>query len=54
MDSPTIIFFHENAGNIGTRLDYIGSYMDYCKTNILVISYRGYGDSEGTASLIGI
>ena len=43
---PTIVFFHENAGNIGTRLEYLKTYMNLVKVNIMIVAYRGYSDSE--------
>ena len=42
---PTIVFFHENAGNIGARIEYFKYYQLLVHVNILVVSYRGYGDS---------
>ena len=51
---PTIVFFHENAGNIGTRLVFLHHYMDLVQTNILIVAYRGFSDSEGSPSEIGI
>lgn len=52
--SPTIVFFHGNAGNIGHRLqNCYGLYRDlHC--NILLVEYRGYGLSEGTPSEKGL
>jgi hypothetical protein len=54
LTAPTIIFFHENAGNIGHRLFYLEKYFHLCKTNILIVAYRGYSDSEGSANEKGI
>ena len=48
------MFFHENAGNIGTRLYYFYYYMQYLKCNILIVAYRGYSDSDGTPNEVGI
>ena len=42
---PTIIYFHGNAGNIGTRLPYFKALFDRVCVNILAIDYRGYGES---------
>ncbi|KAK6168172.1 hypothetical protein SNE40_022050 [Patella caerulea] len=49
-DSPTIIFFHGNAGNIGNRL--LNAYGLYaaCGFNVLMVEYRGYGKSQGSPS----
>lgn len=52
--SPTIVYFHENAGNIGTRLEYIKTYYTKIKANIVLVAYRGYSNSEGTPSEKGL
>jgi len=44
--SPTIIFFHGNAGNIGMRLPNAKQMYGNLKANILMVEYRGYGDSD--------
>ncbi|CAK63677.1 unnamed protein product (macronuclear) [Paramecium tetraurelia] len=51
---PTVIFFHENAGNIGTRLQFLELYFQNVKCNILIIAYRGYSDSTGKPSEQGL
>ena len=51
---PTIVFFHENAGNIGTRLPFIKTYMERIQCNFLIVAYRGFSDSEGVPSEEGI
>ncbi|OII70741.1 uncharacterized protein cubi_00886 [Cryptosporidium ubiquitum] len=48
--SPTIIFFHGNAGNIGHRLPRFWELYNLIGVNVLAVSYRGYGDSEGVPS----
>ena len=50
----TLIFFHGNAGNIGSRLPNIEILVKLLKTNVLILSYRGYGDSEGSPSEEGL
>lgn len=52
--SPTIVFFHGNAGNMGHRLqNCVGLYHNlHC--NILLVEYRGYGLSEGAATEDGL
>lgn len=45
-ETPTIIFFHGNAGNIGLRLPNAIQMYHYLKANIWLIEYRGYGDSD--------
>jgi len=42
----TIVFFHGNAGNIGHRLENIRDMHTKLKANVLILDYRGYGDSE--------
>eukprot|EP00978_Attheya_sp_CCMP212_P037586 scaffold178833_cov47-Attheya_sp.AAC.2 len=43
---PTIVFFHGNAGNIGLRLPNAIQMFTYLNANILMVEYRGYGDSD--------
>ncbi|KAK9887043.1 hypothetical protein WA026_019968 [Henosepilachna vigintioctopunctata] len=52
--SPTILFFHGNAGNMGHRLqNCVGLYHNlHC--NILLVEYRGYGLSEGNPTEEGL
>ena len=45
---------HENAGNIGLRLDYFEHIHKHLEVNILCVAYRGYGSSMGTPSETGI
>ncbi len=52
--SNTVIFFHENAGNIGHRLYYLYHYYMNVECNILLVAYRGFSDSEGTTTEEGI
>jgi pimeloyl-ACP methyl ester carboxylesterase len=52
--NPTIIYFHENAGNIGMRLPYCEFLYKSLNSNLLLVGYRGYGYSEGTPSEKGI
>mmetsp|Transcript_22993 Transcript_22993/g.20429 ORF Transcript_22993/g.20429 Transcript_22993/m.20429 type:complete len:100 (+) Transcript_22993:81-380(+) len=42
---PTIVFLHENAGNIGLRMDFIQYLFNSINSNILIVGYRGYGHS---------
>lgn len=46
---PTILFFHGNAGNIGLRLPNAVQMYQHLKCNILMVEYRGYGDSDSVA-----
>ncbi|MCF6289948.1 MAG: alpha/beta hydrolase [Desulfobacterales bacterium] len=52
-DSKVILFFHGNAGNISHRLDSIRIFHDLGLA-VLIIDYRGYGQSEGTISEPGL
>jgi len=51
---PTILFFHGNAGNIGFRI--INARQLYSETgcNVLLVDYRGYGNSDGEPSERGL
>ena len=49
-----MIFFHGNAGNIGMRLPNIELIIKKCNSNVLILAYRGFGDSEGTPSEEGL
>lgn len=46
---PTIVFFHGNAGNIGLRLPNALEMMQFLNANVLMVEYRGYGDSDSVA-----
>jgi hypothetical protein len=48
----TLLFFHGNAGNISHRLDSIRIFHDL-GLSVFIISYRGYGQSEGSPSIRG-
>lgn len=50
----TVIYFHENAGNIGNRLYAIEALYIELEVNILIVGYRGYGHSEGTPTEPGL
>ena len=52
--ATTIVFMHENAGNIGFRLDFFQMLHAHLKVNIIAVSYRGYGYSQGSPSEHGI
>lgn len=45
-DVPTVLFFHGNAGNIGLRLPNALQMLQYLNVNVLLVEYRGYGDSD--------
>jgi len=45
-DKVTLVFFHGNAGNIGFRLPNAKEMYKKLDCNILLVEYRGYGDSD--------
>ncbi|XP_049288172.1 protein ABHD13 [Anopheles funestus] len=47
---PTIVYFHGNAGNMGHRLQNASGFYHTLQCNVLMVEYRGYGLSTGTAS----
>lgn len=51
---PTFLFFQENAGNIAHRLHFVHLMVRKLQCNVFMLSYRGYGDSEGFPSQHGI
>ncbi|GAA5954454.1 hypothetical protein JCM21900_006813 [Sporobolomyces salmonicolor] len=53
-DRPTVLLLHANAGNVGHRLPLAKVYWDRMRCNVLALSYRGYGHSEGSPDERGI
>lgn len=51
--SPTVIIFHANAGNVGHRLPIAKLFYERMQCNVFMLSYRGYGLSEGKPSEAG-
>ncbi|XP_024960485.1 protein bem46-like isoform X1 [Cynara cardunculus var. scolymus] len=51
---PTILFFQENAGNIAHRLEMVRIMLQKLHCNVFMLSYRGYGASDGYPSQQGI
>ncbi|PKA49585.1 hypothetical protein AXF42_Ash004125 [Apostasia shenzhenica] len=51
---PTVLFFQENAGNIAHRLEFIRIMLQRLQCNVFLLSYRGYGASDGDPSQHGI
>jgi fermentation-respiration switch protein FrsA (DUF1100 family) len=51
--NPTVVFFHGNGGNLGSRAEILRALSD-AGFGVLAVSYRGYGTSEGTPSEAGI
>ncbi|KAJ3092564.1 hypothetical protein HK102_005602 [Quaeritorhiza haematococci] len=53
-EDTTLLYLHANAGNMGHRLPIAFIFYQRLKCNIFMLSYRGYGLSEGSASEKGI
>lgn len=53
-EAHTVLFCHENAGNIGLRLQEFSRVHRNLDVNQLVFDYRGYGHSEGAPSEEGL
>jgi fermentation-respiration switch protein FrsA (DUF1100 family) len=51
--SRVLLFFHGNAGNISHRLDSIAQFREL-GLSVLIIDYRGYGQSTGRTTERGI
>jgi fermentation-respiration switch protein FrsA (DUF1100 family) len=49
----TVLFFHGNAGNISHRLDSL-IFFNSLDLAVLIIDYRGYGNSKGRPSEKGL
>ncbi|EFJ08629.1 hypothetical protein SELMODRAFT_185236 [Selaginella moellendorffii] len=54
LKAPTVLFFQENAGNIAHRLEFVQVMMARLKCNVFMLSYRGYGASDGRPTQKGI
>lgn len=48
-DHPVIVYFHGNAGNIGTRLGRARKYLGK-GYGVALVEYRGYGGNPGVPS----
>ncbi|KAJ1890302.1 bem46 protein, variant [Kickxella alabastrina] len=53
-NAPTLLYFHANAGNMGHRLPIAKLMYEMLGCNVFMLSYRGYGLSEGQPSEAGI
>lgn len=54
-NTPTMIFFHGNAGNISHRLLNVSEmYRAGLECNVFLVEYRGYGLSEGEPTEEGL
>jgi uncharacterized protein len=50
---PAVLFLHGNAGNISHRLDKL-AILYRLGADVLLLDYRGYGESEGAPSESGL
>ena len=53
-ESPTLLWFHGNAGNLGDRVGLLELLHDELGLGIFMVDYRGYGRSEGKPSEDGL
>ncbi|KIM27880.1 hypothetical protein M408DRAFT_329805 [Serendipita vermifera MAFF 305830] len=51
---PTVLMFHGNGGNIGHRVPLARIFYSKMRCNVMLVSYRGYGESEGSPSEDGL
>lgn len=51
---PTILLYHANAGNMGHRIPLAHIFWNNMGCNVMMLSYRGYGLSEGSPSEKGM
>ncbi|CAI2175300.1 18268_t:CDS:2 [Funneliformis geosporum] len=51
---PTVLALHGNRGSIGLRSAIVHKFYYDFKCNVVLLSYRGYGHSEGIPSEEGI
>ncbi|KAF8995993.1 Alpha/Beta hydrolase protein [Cyathus striatus] len=51
---PTVIMFHGNGGNHGHRIPLARVFFMKMRCNVFMLSYRGYGKSEGSPSEKGL
>ncbi|KZT21886.1 alpha/beta-hydrolase [Neolentinus lepideus HHB14362 ss-1] len=51
---PTIMMFHGNGGNMGHRVPLAKVFYIKMRCNVMMVSYRGYGRSEGSPSEKGL
>ncbi|EIN04741.1 alpha/beta-hydrolase [Punctularia strigosozonata HHB-11173 SS5] len=51
---PTVIMFHGNGGNAGHRVPLARMFYIKLRCNVVMLSYRGYGHSDGSPSEKGL
>lgn len=49
-----IVYFQGNAGNIGTRIPFTKKLMNQTNSDVIMVAYRGYSDSDGKPTQKGI
>ena len=49
-----LIWYHGNAGNVGDRLHNARWFVDRLGVNVVLVDYRGYGQSGGTPDEAGV
>lgn len=49
--NKVILFLHGNYGNISCRREIVDLIVNVCQMPLLIFDYRGYGQSEGKATL---
>ncbi|KAJ1342260.1 hypothetical protein BSLG_003183 [Batrachochytrium salamandrivorans] len=54
LSNYTLLYLHANAGNMGHRLPIARLLMERLNCNVFMLSYRGYGHSQGTPNEKGI
>ncbi|HMB15015.1 MAG TPA: alpha/beta hydrolase [Pelovirga sp.] len=52
--TPVVLFFHGNAGNISHRVDNLRLFKRQLGVSVFIIDYRGYGNSAGKTSEEGM
>jgi fermentation-respiration switch protein FrsA (DUF1100 family) len=52
-ERATLVYFHGNAGHIGTRGDKVRPYLD-AGLGVLLVSYRGYAGNPGSPTEEGL
>ena len=50
----TILFFHENSGNMGSRMEFLKDLNKTHNAYVLSIDYRGFGNNYGFPSETGL
>lgn len=51
-EQPVVVYFHGNAGNIGSRGDKVRPFLE-AGHGVLLVGYRGYGGNPGKPSEAG-